>query len=106
MSSFKVDHAWDGALIRSTSQTVFDVLRVIKNSPSTYRNRWLWELFQNAIDSSEGKPINIRITAYPDRFVFSHTGQSFSIDECVQLILKGSTKRERSGKLGRFGTGF
>jgi hypothetical protein len=101
-----VEMAWDGGLIRSTSQTVFDVLTAITNTPSAYKNRWLWELFQNAIDASDGKPIQIKIRLDEDKLVFSHTGTPFTVEEAVQLILKGSTKRMLSGKLGRFGTGF
>lgn len=106
LSSHPVDLAWDNALIRSTSQTVFDNLTKIQNSPSDFRNRWLWELFQNTVDSSDGKSISIMITLNRDSFVFAHNGLPFTVDEAVQLILKGSTKRMQTGKLGRFGTGF
>jgi|GEM_PF-1285652 len=106
LSSHSVDLAWDNALIRSTSQTVFDNLTKIQNSPSDFRNRWLWELFQNTVDSSDGKSVSIEISLNRDSFVFAHNGLPFTIDEAVQLILKGSTKRMQTGKLGRFGTGF
>jgi len=100
-----VEDAWSEALVRATAQTVFDNLTKIENEPHLFRNRWLWELFQNAVDASDGKTVRTRIE-FGDDFVFSHDGAPFSVEEAVQLILHGSTKRLQAGKIGKFGTGF
>jgi hypothetical protein len=94
------------ATARVAAQNVYTTLRAIANDPGKYADRWIWELFQNARDETQLARIRVRVVLGPDFLTFSHSGNPFSQEQLVQLIVSGSTKREVAGKVGRFGTGF
>lgn len=89
-------------MVANNAQTIFDHLKEIGNDTRN-RQRWLWELMQNAQDSG-GNEIEV---IYADNAVtFIHNGKSFSEDDITHLIFHGSSKPGLEGKTGKFGTGF
>ncbi|WP_313672623.1 sacsin N-terminal ATP-binding-like domain-containing protein [Sphingobacterium multivorum] len=72
-----------------------------------YEKRWFWELLQNAKDSIDlGQNIKVKIEITDSKISFSHTGNPFELDDILSLIIQGSSKNNKEGKTGRFGTGF
>ena len=77
------------------------------NEREEYEKRWFWELLQNAKDSvNENEKIKVRIEIFDNEISFSHTGNAFELDDILSLIIQGSSKNNKEGKTGRFGTGF
>ena len=72
-----------------------------------FEKRWFWELLQNAKDSiEESEKIKVKIEISEDKISFSHSGNPFELDDILSLIIQGSSKNNKEGKTGRFGTGF
>ncbi|SHG04523.1 hypothetical protein SAMN05444274_1262 [Mariniphaga anaerophila] len=83
-----------------------DILAREKERP-IYEKRWFWELLQNAKDSvAVDNNVNVKIEINDNEVSFSHTGNSFKVDEILSLIIQGSSKTDDDSKTGRFGTGF
>jgi hypothetical protein len=94
-------------LRENTAQAIHQHLEELENQRDQYARRWIWELFQNALDAADrGGPTRIRIRCTENSFEFSHNGAPFERREILHLIFHGSTKREREGVIGRYGTGF
>ncbi|WKW45467.1 ATP-binding protein [Myroides sp. JBRI-B21084] len=78
-----------------------------ENEREDYEKRWFWELLQNAKDSvEENQSIKVKIEISENEISFSHTGYPFELDDILSLIIQGSSKNNKEGKTGRFGTGF
>jgi len=78
-----------------------------ENEREDYEKRWFWELLQNAKDSvEENQSIKVKIEISENQISFSHTGNAFDLDDILSLIIQGSSKNNKEGKTGRFGTGF
>ncbi|MDD4969250.1 MAG: hypothetical protein PHT07_07440 [Paludibacter sp.] len=78
-----------------------------ENEREDYEKRWFWELLQNAKDSiNENESIRVKIEITENQISFSHTGNPFELDDILSLIIQGSSKNNKEGKTGRFGTGF
>ncbi len=78
-----------------------------RNERDDYAKRWFWELLQNAKDSvDDGETIKVKIEINEEQISFSHTGNPFELDDILSLIIQGSSKNNKEGKTGRFGTGF
>ncbi|SDD89098.1 hypothetical protein SAMN04488104_11081, partial [Algoriphagus faecimaris] len=78
-----------------------------ENEREDYEKRWFWELLQNAKDSVEdNQSIQVKIEISENEISFSHTGNPFDLDDILSLIIQGSSKNNKEGKTGRFGTGF
>ncbi|MGV3765218.1 MAG: sacsin N-terminal ATP-binding-like domain-containing protein [Chitinophagaceae bacterium] len=78
-----------------------------ENEREDYEKRWFWELLQNAKDSvEENQSIQVKIEISENEISFSHTGNPFELDDILSLIIQGSSKNDKEGKTGRFGTGF
>jgi len=78
-----------------------------ENEREDYEKRWFWELLQNAKDSvDEYQNIKVKIEISENEISFSHTGNPFELDDILSLIIQGSSKNNKEGKTGRFGTGF
>lgn len=94
-------------LRENTAQAIHEHLERQDNLRAAYTRRWIWELFQNALDAAgaEGK-VNIRISVSSELFTFEHRGAPFTRREILHLIFHGSTKRESAEHIGRYGTGF
>lgn len=85
-------------------------LERLKDAPDYVKRRWVWELLQNAKDVRNcfGQ-VFIRIEKYPDRLIFSHNGDPFTIKQLTNLIQQVSSKDDTSENqetTGKFGTGF
>jgi hypothetical protein len=94
-------------LQENTAQSIHQQLEQLDNQKDRYSRRWIWELFQNALDAApEGQSAEITIRHRGSKFSFSHNGAPFQQKEILHLIFHGSTKREREGVIGRYGTGF
>lgn len=73
------------------------------------RRRWIWELIQNAVDSSRESGVNIWIEYDKDRdfLEFSHDGKYFTYENIIDLITQISSKSDNEqNNIGKFGTGF
>jgi len=99
------NNVWNSALIDNTAQGIFNELEKLVTLGSIHQRRWIWELCQNALDSANGK-VTIEIELTTNSVIFRHDGYPFKEIEIAHLVYHGSTKREQSGKLGKFGTGF
>lgn len=78
-----------------------------ENERDEYEKRWFWELLQNAKDSISGDEcIKVKIEISENQISFLHTGAAFELDDILSLIIQGSSKNDKEGKTGRFGTGF
>ena len=90
------------------AKSVMEHLRPILSKSSTLRQRWMWELLQNASDLGDG--IKARFELTDDRMIFSHNGKPFSLGEAYNLIKPDSTKDDdttrKKSVIGQFGTGF
>src|SRR5689334_7354414 len=92
-------------LQENTAQAIHQQLEQLDNQKDRYSRRWIWELFQNALDAvPEGQPATIQIRYHDNKFSLSHNGAPFQQKEILHLIFHGSTKREREGVIGRYGT--
>lgn len=105
-----ITEQWDAdekeILRENTAQTIQEQLERQDNLRIRYERRWIWELFQNALDASRNTPdLRIRIL-FDSSFVFAHNGAPFASKEILHLIFHGSTKRESAETIGRYGTGF
>jgi hypothetical protein len=90
----------------NTAQAIHEQLETQDNLKLKYERRWIWELFQNALDAAgNGSEVKIHLTL-GDSFVFAHNGSPFKRKELLHLIFHGSTKRESGKAIGRYGTGF
>jgi len=90
------------------AESVFRDITARLNERENYEKRWFWELLQNAKDSTNDdiKSVSVKIEISKDEVSFSHTGSSFELDDILSLIIQGSSKADKKGKTGRFGTGF
>lgn len=89
------------------ADSVFRDIVARENEREDYEKRWFWELLQNAKDSVEvNQCIKVKIEITDNLISFSHTGNPFELDDILSLIIQGSSKNNKEGKTGRFGTGF
>ncbi|MEQ8687680.1 MAG: hypothetical protein RIE86_20410 [Imperialibacter sp.] len=95
----------DRVMVENNAQTIHDHLIDLENDARN-RKRWLWELLQNAQDQSNGNPVIVNVSLSGDQLTFSHNGDPFTEDDIAHLIYHGSSKKEREGKTGKYGTGF
>lgn len=96
------------ALTENTAQGVFKHLNDLESNREHMRNRWIWELLQNARDASTGGPSSliVSVECKNGELVFLHNGRKFTEDDVAHLIYHGSTKLEIEGTIGQFGSGF
>jgi len=89
------------------SDSVFREILERDKEREKYEKRWFWELLQNAKDSVDLKQkIKIKINISDNKISFFHNGNPFELDDILSLIIQGSSKNNKEGKTGRFGTGF
>lgn len=72
------------------------------------RRRWIWELIQNAVDSSRESGVKIWVKYDKERnfLRFSHDGKFFTYNNLIDLITQISSKSDDVNNVGKFGTGF
>jgi len=89
------------------ADSVFRDIEARENERQDYEKRWFWELLQNAKDSvNKEESIKVKVEISESEISFSHTGNPFELDDILSLIIQGSSKAQKEGKTGRFGTGF
>lgn len=95
---------WDDderdVLRENTAQAIHEQLETQDNLKPKYERRWIWELFQNALDAA-GSSSEVRIRLeFGDSFTFAHNGAPFTRKEILHLIfmaqLKGVGQRNRT----------
>jgi hypothetical protein len=101
-----LDSVFVDVLDDNNAQEVFRGLEGLEHERLTLASRWIWELIQNARDTTGvGNQLKIEIALDGNHLDFRHNGDLFSDREIAHLILHGSTKCD-SQEIGRFGTGF
>lgn len=93
----------------SEARDIIQDLERLNNLPENRKNRWVWELIQNAKDVAEQDiPLKIKFCLKDNTLTFQHNGKPFSPEELIALVRKTSTKplRGEEGNTGKFGTGF
>ncbi|MEE6130425.1 hypothetical protein V2E39_23745 [Chryseobacterium arthrosphaerae] len=89
------------------ADSVFRDIQAREEEREEYEKRWFWELLQNAKDSvEENQSIKVKIEITDNQISFLHSGNPFELDDILSLIIQGSSKANKEGKTGRFGTGF
>jgi len=76
---------------------------------SIAEKRWLWELFQNAIDTAKShsvQELNISLELKDGNLLVKHNGGSFQLKEIIALVSGGTSKYFGRETIGRFGKGF
>ena len=91
---------------RSISQKIRNRLQQLDNATKIDKQRWIWELLQNAKDSILGiGKVDIKIIIDNDYVDFTHNGGFFTSENIISLVSQLSSK-EGTDSTGRFGTGF
>ena len=95
-------------LVENTAQAVRNHLMSFNSNRAHVITRWIWELLQNARDTSPQGDTDIvaSIERRDGVLVFQHNGRDFSVKEISHLIFHGSTKAEDPGTVGQYGSGF
>lgn len=92
---------------------IYNEVQKLRNSTeekkAVYRQRWIWELIQNAVDSRfEDRKVDIVVNYDCENSVvwFSHNGRGFSKRDLWGLVTQTSGKQSDAESVGQFGTGF
>ena len=99
----------DQVLTETNAQGVLNNLKQNQSSRERMLDRWIWELLQNARDTSatvDGSRLTASICYEDGKLVFQHDGPAFSMSEIAHLIYHGSTKTEDERAIGQYGSGF
>lgn len=98
----------DNVLRDTVAQTVHKYLENVENNRAAFRNRWIWELLQNARDAAKSHAATVEATLTDQAFTLRHDGAPFRGKEITHLIYHGSTKNDptETETIGRFGSGF
>ena len=85
-------------------------LRELENPSEIIKERWAWELIQNAKDTIVSEPdrkVNIKFSYDKKHLIFQHDGNYFTLKQYLAMVYKFSEdKHDQNGNTGRFGTGF
>ena len=103
MQSENLDAVKDRVLTENTAQSVLKNLQNLRSNQAHFRERWIWELLQNARDA---KAEDVSVRYDEDKVVFRHDGIDFTSEEITHLIYHGSTKVEDDETIGQYGSGF
>ena len=90
-------------LTENTAQGVLNHLKALESNRARMLTRWIWELLQNARDTSA---TFASIECGQGKVIFRHNGTKFKMDEIAHLIYHGSTKVEDEETIGQYGSGF
>ena len=106
----KFDEAFRNVHTNITAQSVYKDLEQLDLKRCEMNTRWIWELLQNAHDSSPTSDSLIASINYssdePRELVFLHDGGRFKETDIAHLIFSGTTKIDEPEVLGQFGSGF
>ena len=76
-----------------TADKIRQILSKVLNNPSDSAKRWVWELMQNAKDvPNEFDRVSVKIILSPEKLVFKHNGDPFSLSNIFSLIQQVSSK--------------
>lgn len=103
--------------IKAISEKIFTLMQNIRNGASdiSYQRRWVWELLQNALDTTNSErptKIQIEINKQENNLCFRHNGNPFQVNNITYLVNQQSSKprvldiNQRKRTIGKFGTGF
>jgi hypothetical protein len=103
--------------IKAISEKIFTLMQNIRNGSTdeSYQRRWVWELLQNAMDTTNNERptrVDILIDENTNNLHFKHNGNPFKVDNITYLVNQQSSKprlvniNERRRTIGKFGTGF
>ena len=103
--------------IKAISEKIFTLMQNIRNGSAddSYQRRWVWELLQNAMDTTNSErptKIKIYINEGTNDLHFLHNGNPFKVENITYLVNQQSSKprqiniNERKRTIGKFGTGF
>ena len=101
-------------LTNNTSQAVLKHLKGQESNRKSLLTRWIWELLQNARDTSTNADMNLVASVEYKRregeehgeLIFQHNGTKFEEGDIAHLIYHGSTKVEDNETIGQYGSGF
>ena len=95
-------------LTENTAQGGLNHLKALESNRARMQTRWIWELLQNARDTStdDGKRLVASVKYGQGELIFQHNGAKFKIKEIAHLIYHGSTKFEDEETIGQYGSGF
>jgi len=93
-------------LADNTAQDILKDLTKLVNGEKRFRNRWIWELMQNARDAAPAGGVTIEIQRTSETMIFRHNGMPFTRKGITHLIYHGSTKQGQDDAVGQYGTGF
>ena len=101
-------------LTENTAQAVLKHLKVLESSRMSLLTRWIWELLQNARDTSTNSDTNLVASVEYKRreedehgeLIFQHNGPKFKEKQIAHLIYHGTTKLEDEEMIGQYGSGF
>jgi len=103
--SDSLDTTKERVMSANNADGIFEHIKQLGNDPK-HRQRWIWELMQNAQDVAFDGEVNVAIDYNGAEVKFTHNGQAFSEEDITHLIYHGSSKPGLAGKTGKFGTGF
>jgi len=103
--------------IKAISEKIFTLMQNIRSgaSDNSYQRRWVWELLQNAMDTTNSErltKVQISINEINQDLTFKHNGNPFKVDNITYLVNQQSSKprlvhiNDRKRTIGKFGTGF
>lgn len=108
-----IEEADNNSLRIGAANRIVQLLQKLRFSNNeTSAKRWVWELCQNAKDSSNDTgrvKIAIDFDEAHRTLMFRHNGKAFSMANAISLINQTSSKDRHDGskrKSGKFGTGF
>lgn len=93
----------------SQATTIANSLELLSSGIYTEEERFVFELLQNAVDSSDESPngLDVRITVSNGQLIFMHTGKPFSERDLEGLCDIGNgNKMSDAKKIGYKGIGF
>ena len=102
------------AFTETIAQSVLKHLKVLESNRVSRITRWIWELLQNARDTSINTDTNLvasveykwRAEDQHGELVFQHNGPKFNVEQITRLIYHGTTKLEDEETIGQYGSGF
>ena len=108
MTNNKWNETVNNVLVVNTAQSVLNHLKALESNRAHMRTRWIWELLQNARDTSADVYTHLvaSVELGQEELVFQHNGPEFNMEEIAHLIYHGSTKIENEAAIGQYGSGF
>ena len=103
-----LDEAREQALTDNTAQGVLKNLKELYANRARTNTRWIWELLQNARDTSANidETLVVTIEHKKRELTFQHNGPRFTAPDIAHLIYHGSSKFENKETIGQYGSGF